>query len=239
MKSDPWDMMGAHDVQRFGEAILDPVQREKWTTATIIGGLPYMWRVSAAVMKTFMYAQMKIRPGDKVLILGESVTASGFDEDVRTLVGPTGEVDVIDIIESARNATIANLRGRCGKRGTWRYDYADAMAAEHYDCIGVLQGIQHSDDWREAGAGLLRAMKPGGMLLLSEIVFSPRIHQLATQDLHLQYWVDKLSFGSRVPLDDLSYYSPDELLAAFDGLLEDMQTFEWKGLEMFWGRKPA
>jgi hypothetical protein len=28
------------------------------------------------------------------------------------------------------------------------------------------------------------------------------------------------------------------LRQAFDGLLVDMGQFEWRGLEIFWGRKP-
>jgi SAM-dependent methyltransferase len=238
-KPDPWDFMQPHDVARFGAAILDPAERGKWCTATLIGGLPYMWKIPAATIKTFMYAQMKIKPGDKVLILGESIASSGFAEDVAALVGPGGEVETIDIIEAARDATVANLRGRSGKRGTWRYDYADRFADAHFDCIGVLQGVQHSDDWHSAGIDLLRIMKPAGVLMLAEIVFGPRIRELAAQDLHMQYWFDKLTFGANVPNLELSYYSAEELRAALGDVLVDPQSFEWRGLELFWGRKPG
>jgi hypothetical protein len=29
------------------------------------------------------------------------------------------------------------------------------------------------------------------------------------------------------------------LQAAFAGLLDDTESFVWKGIEIFWGRKPA
>jgi SAM-dependent methyltransferase len=234
---DPWDFMQPHDIERFGAQILDSAERQRWCTATLIGGLPFMWQNMAATMKTFIYAQMAIRSGDKVLILGESVESAGFRTDIEALVGPAGRVDVIDIIETARNATAANVRGRNGKRGTWRYDYADKIPDNQYDCIGVLQAVQHSDDWRSAGTDLLRIMKPGGVLMLAEITFGPRIAQLAAQDLHLQYWVDKLSYGARVPTSELAYYSASDLRLAFDGQLSNPQDFEWRGLELFWGTK--
>jgi SAM-dependent methyltransferase len=234
---DPWDWMQSHDLHRFGPQILDPTERKRWCTASLIGGLPYLWCVQAASMKTFIYTQMRIRPGDTVLILGESVESCGFREDIELLVGKTGRVDVIDIIEEARDATSANVRGANGKRGTWRYTYADEMDSEHYDSVGVLQAVQHSDDWRQAGKELLRVTKPGGILMLAEIGFGPRLRQLAAQDLHLQYWVDKLTYGAGVPKLDVAYYSADELRDAFVGLLDGPQTFEWRGLELFWGAK--
>jgi SAM-dependent methyltransferase len=235
---DPWDWMQPHDVARFGQQIFDPIDRKRWCTATLIGGLPYLWRVQAAPMKSFIYNQMNIRSGDRVLILGESVESCGFREDIELKVGKNGRVDVIDIIEEARNATEANVRGVSGKRGTWRYSYTEDMDDNRYDCIGVLQAVQHSDDWRQTGKDLLRVTKPGGVLMLAEIGFGPRLRQLASQDLHLQYWVDKLSYGSGVPNLEVAYYGSDELRGAFKGLLEDEQTLDWRGLELFWGRKP-
>jgi len=35
----------------------------------------------------------------------------------------------------------------------------------------------------------------------------------------------------------LAYYSPEELCAAFEGLIAEPSTFEWRGAELFWGKK--
>ena len=56
---------------------------------------------------------------------------------------------------------MGNKRGRNGKLGTWRYDYTADVPDEYFDCVAVLQGVQHTDDWRESGQELLRIMKPG------------------------------------------------------------------------------
>jgi hypothetical protein len=40
-------------------------------------------------------------------------------------------------------------------------------------------------------------------------------------------------------IDKFPYYSPQQLLEAFAGVVEDANTFVWKGIELFWGRKPA
>jgi hypothetical protein len=102
----------------------------------------------------------------------------------------------------------------------------------------VLQAVQHSDDWHEAGTELLRIMKPGGTLLLAEIGFSPQLQMAAELDLHLEYWLDKLFMGAGFPGMELAYHSPAELHQAFQGLLLSPTSFVWKGAELFWGVKP-
>jgi hypothetical protein len=57
--------------------------------------------------------------------------------------------------------------------------------------------------------------------------------------LHLQYWLDKLLAGIKsIKFSEIPYYSAADLGKAFDGLLDDPQSFDFKGLEMFWGSKP-
>jgi len=57
-------------------------------------------------------------------------------------------------------------------------------------------------------------------------------------DLHLQYWVDKLTHFFPFDIRKTPYYSGEELHDALDGLLEQPEHIEWKGIELFWGRKP-
>jgi ubiquinone/menaquinone biosynthesis C-methylase UbiE len=236
---DPWNWMQAHDVRRFGEGILDPAERARWCTAIFIGGLPYMWRVKAAPVRDMMYDKMSLRQGDRVLLLGESLPTCRFDTDLQERIGPTGELRAIDVIEQARDTVSTAKRGRGGVIGTWKYDYTSDVPDGYFDAIGVIQGVQHCDDWRECGAELVRVLKKGGILMMSEIGFSPKIETLADCDLHLQYWLDKLLAGIRtVKFSEIPYYSATDLWEAFDGLLDDRHCFDFKGLEMFWGAKP-
>ncbi len=237
-RENPWDWLQPHDMQRLGEDIADPKQRARWCTAILIGGLPYLWRYKAAPIRDLAYGKLDLKPGQSVLILGESVASCGFARDIESLVGPQGNVHVIDIIEQARDAVVQGKRGRNGKLGTWRYDYTSETAPDHYDRIAVLQAVQHSDDWREAGTELLRVLKPGGTLLLAEIGFSPQLQMAAELDLHLEYWLDKLFMGAGFPGMELAYHSPDELRHAFAGLLVAPTSFVWRGAELFWGVKP-
>ena len=65
-----------------------------------------------------------------------------------------------------------------------------------------------------------------------------KTREIAEQDLHLEYWLEMLynGTGRRGP-EDVSYYSPEELLAAFDGLVKDPATYSWRGADLFWGTK--
>lgn len=235
----PWGYIQPWDVKGFGPSVLDPKEQARWAQAIRLGGLPYMWRELAAPMVTIVYSLMEIKRGDKVLIIGESIAPCGWDEDIRRLVGPEGEVRCFEIIEKGRQTTADMVRGRCGKVGTWHWDYTHDIPDGYFDCAAALQSVQHCDDWRETGADMLRVMKPRRRLLLAETAqfgapFWPRVET----DLHLQYWVDKLSHFRSLDPRESSYYSPEELHTAFDGLLEEPQNIEWRGLELFWGRKP-
>ena len=86
--------------------------------------------------------------------------------------------------------------------------------------------MQHTDDWRETGAEMLRVM--------AEIAYSPETRMKIELDMHIEYVFSKLW-----KLEEFPYYSPKDLQAAFAGLLNDTESFVWKGIEIFWGRKPA
>ena len=80
----PWDWMQPHDAARLGEVIFDPAEQTRWSRAIMLGGLPYMWRKKAKVVRELMYDRMRLRAGDRVFILGESIASCGFVDDIRT-----------------------------------------------------------------------------------------------------------------------------------------------------------
>lgn len=204
----------------------------------LAGSLPYMWRHKAAVIRELIYDKMRLVPGQNVLIIGEVVEGCGFDSDISERIGPDGHVEVVDITDEARNAYFAGRRGRRGQLATWQWRYTDGMAAESFDAVAILQAVQHTDDWRETGTELLRLLKPGGVLMLAEITFSPRMKMLAEQDIHIETWIEKLASRIGFSPYDAPYYSADDLLAALSGLLAAPQSLVWKGLEIVWGEKP-
>ncbi len=236
---DPWDYLTPRDLERFGKEILNVDERKRWTSAIALGAsLPYMWRKKAGVIRELIYDKLELRPGDRVLIIGEAVDTCGFDEDVKAKIGENGHLDVNDIIEEARDKTFAKERGASGRVGAWRWDYMGEMPDEHYDCVAILQAVQHADDWRETGGDLLRVMKPGRRIVLTEITLGEPFLAKIDTDVHFQSIFDRLSAAMGVHLGELSNYAPEEILAAFDGLVEDPEAFQWKGIETFWGRKP-
>jgi hypothetical protein len=233
----PWDWMQPHDTARMGEIILDPKEQARWCRALMLGGLPYMWRVMAATVRELMYEKFQLRRGDKVLIIGESVASCGFAEDIRRRIGPDGQIEVIDITDAARDAYFSGRRGRGGQLATWRFDYTSAIADGAFDCVAVLQAVQHTDDWRETGQELLRVMKTGRNILLAEITFSPKMRMIAELDIHIQYWIEKMFAGVGFPTSEFPYYSSAELQTAFTDLVTGSDVFVWKGIELFWGTK--
>ena len=234
----PWDWLGPHDVRRFGEQIMDPAERARWCRAVLICGLPYMWRHKAGPFRDLMYGKLELRPGDRVLLLGEGNEDCGFERDIRARIGAEGELHSVDIMEKARTTSAQGVKGRGGVVGTWRYDYTEQFPDDHFDCVAVIQAVQHCDDWHEYSRDVVRVLKRGRTILLAEIGVSASTRAAAELDLHLEYWMEKLYFGTgRRGPEDVSYHSPEDLLAAFDGLVENPATFHWRGADLFWGTK--
>jgi ubiquinone/menaquinone biosynthesis C-methylase UbiE len=229
--------MQPYDVRRFGEVILDPKEQERWCRAVLLGGLPFMWR-KAEVARNVIYDRLELREGDKVLVIGECIEPCGFIDDMRARIGPKGEIHVIDITDEARDNYIAKKRGRGGQLATWHWNYTREFADGAFDCATCLQGVQHTDDWRETGAEMLRVMKPGRNIVLAEIAYSPETAMKIGLDMHIEYVFEKLLARVGWKLDEFPYYSPKDLEAAFAGLVKDSGEFVWKGIEIFWGRKP-
>jgi hypothetical protein len=86
---------------------------------------------------------------------------------------------------------------------------------------------------------MLRIMKPGRQLVLAEMTLGPTAVQRAQTNVHLKYWLRKMLEGMQVSFEDLVYWGLGDLETARRPRLDDIKTFEWRGVELLWGRKPA
>ena len=82
-------------------------------------------------------------------------------------------------------------------------------------------------------------MKPGRRIVLAEAaLFGMPFWSRRDADMHLQYWVDNMSWYRPFDPRETSYYGPEELHTEFDGEVVDAENLEWRGIELFWARKP-
>ena len=235
----PWDYMGPAETAILGDIVLNHEEQARWGRAILFGTLPYMWREKASVIREMIYDKLNLKPGYKVLIIGECIQVCGFDSDMQKRMNGQGQIDLVDITDHARKSYIDGHIGRGGQLATWQWTYTKDTPDAYYDAVAILQAVQHTDDWRESASELTRILKPGGSIVLGEIILGPKILAAASVDVHIEAWLDKIFSRMGWSIDRFPYYSPEELMAAFEGLVKDAQTFAWKGIELFWGRTPG
>jgi hypothetical protein len=235
-KKSPWDWMGAEERRLLGDVVAQPEEQARWCKAMVFGTLPYMWRDKASVVRELAYDKMELGAGSRVLLIGECLRVCGFVDDIRERIGPSGEIHEVDITNEARSAYLAGRRGRGGQLATWQWRYTQELPTRHFDSVAVLQATQHTDDWRETGQDLLRVLKPGRPIVVAEITLSPKLKMKAELDIHIEAWIEKIFSRIGWSFDQTPYYILPDLLCAFQGLVDMPETFEWRGIELFWAR---
>ena len=227
-----WDAMVPEDAERYGADILDPAVRRRWCSALFVGGLPYLWQQVARVPAELALDRLELSEGDRVLIFGEAVEGIGFDRLVRDRVGVSGTVEVIDIRQRVLDMV------RDDQMAQWEWRETNRYPDESFDTVFVAQSVAHAADWNREAQELLRVMRSGRRLVLAEISMSDTFQLRAQADVHLEYWVSKMLEGMGMDFDALASWTQQELIDALDPLLDGLETFEWRGVELLWGRKP-
>ena len=177
----PWDYMGPAETAILGDVVLNPEEQSRWARAILFGTLPYMWRDKAASVREDIYNRLALKPGDKVLIIGECVKVCGFDADMQARMDGKGQVDIVDITDFARRAYIDGVVGP--PAASWPPGSGRTRSrrpTQHYDAVAILQSIQHTDDWHESRPASSRASSSrAAAILLAEIMLGPNIMEAA------------------------------------------------------------
>ncbi|MGA7390383.1 MAG: hypothetical protein WBW99_20995 [Pseudolabrys sp.] len=229
---DPWAWMQPYDVRRFGEVIMDSKEQERWCRAVLLGGLPFMWR-KAEVARNLIATASNCAKATRCSSSANASNPAASSTTCAIGSGHVGEIKVFDITDEARDNYIAKRRGRGGQLATWAWTYTRDIPDGNFDCAVCLQGVQHTDR-RGAASDETR----GRNIVLAEIAYSPETRMKIGLDMHIEYVFDNLLSRVGWRLEQFPYYSPQDLASAFKGLVIDPDYFVWKGIEIFWGRKP-
>jgi SAM-dependent methyltransferase len=149
-------------------------------------------------------------------------------------------VEVAELIEEGNVAIFGGKYGRNGRLAAWQWTYTHETPDGSYDAILVAQAAQHCDDWSEAAEEFVRVLKPGKRIVSAEALIpgAGGVTAAVDADIHVQAWYDKLVAPMRVALSELAAYPADEIKEAFGDRVEGARAMEWRGIHVFWGRKP-
>jgi len=240
--SSPWDFLVDQEIDAFGQEVKESDLQKKWGRAIFFGSnLRWCW-MNALSIRQMMYGHLSTKPGDRVLVVGEFLEEIGFLPELRKRVGDTGEIASLDMVAKSRSGreqqwktgSSANIK----EKHQWDYPFADKYPDDYFDLIWFPQGVHHAYSWDEIAPRFLRALKPGGQIMMAECrVPSPEFHRGIEMSGMLQCIVDKIFWAIDMTLKEMPDYSASELTRAFGDSLTDTFYLEWNGFLLFWGYK--
>ncbi|MBN1630808.1 MAG: methyltransferase domain-containing protein [Thermoleophilia bacterium] len=188
------------------------------------GSLSWIWHNQGDVTD-LMWSNLAVKPGDRVLLIGEFPEDLGTLAEVERRVGPSGEI-VKAVLVSAPVP----------------YGFADGYPEGYFDVVFVPQGIHNCDDWSRDAPRLLRALKPGGQVMAVECgTDRPEMAAARETSALVRLVGDRVSrlarpewLSGRWTSHDVS---TDQLREAFGDGLTDVCSLEHKGWVVFWGCK--
>jgi hypothetical protein len=79
-------------------------------------------------------------------------------------------------------------------------------------------------------------IRPGRRIVSAELCLEgERFEARVNADMHIRQWYDKMFPGGR---KHISNYSGEELLTLIGPAVEEPKCMDWRGVELFLGRKP-
>ncbi len=179
-----------------------------------------------------MFIKANLRPGERVLFIGEAIEPIGYVKIAQDMIGPDLEVVAVEMRPLAR-------KHGGGKWGLYREiteDYADGV----FDAV-VASQIHHCDELVPEFEAVARVVKPGGKLVLVDHGPGEGTFELAKQDVLLNWLLNRFVTwaGSRhVPNDQAFDYqkanwlsrTPNEIFEAARLVIDDVRLWEHRAM---------
>jgi len=238
----PWDFLVDEEIDVLGLETKESNLQKKWGRAIFFGSnLRWCW-MNARSITHLMYSNLRAKPGHRVLVIGEFLEELGFLPELRKQIGETGEIVAVDMVEKSRSGREQQWKSGSSvpitEKHQWDYPFADQYADNYFDLIWFPQGVHHAYSWNQIAPRFLRALKPGGQIMMAECrVPSPEFHHGIQMSGMLKCIVDKIFWAMEMTLEEMPDYSAAEITRAFGESLRDTFSLEWKGFLLFWGYK--
>jgi SAM-dependent methyltransferase len=238
----PWDFLVDQEIDALGSEVKESNLQKKWGRAIFFGSnLRWCWMNARSIMH-LMYSNLKAKPGNRVLVIGEFLEELEFLPELHKQIGETGEIAAVDMVEKSRSGREQQWKtgpnDAITEKHQWDYPFADKYPDNYFDLIWFPQGVHHAYSWNKIAPRFLRALKPEGQIMMAECrVPSPEFHHGIQMSGMLQCIVDKIFWAMDMTLEEMPDYSTAEITRAFGDSLTDTFCLEWKGFLLFWGYK--
>jgi len=209
--------------------------QQGWRAMKMSAGL--LWEKEDEIKK-YIYERAKLRPGQRVLFLGEANEACGFPTDIKSYIGESGELIDIDFRSKAYEHLVWNIYE----------DLCESFQDESFDVVITLSW-HHIDDVATQAKALMRVVKKGGQVIMLDHGPGPTFFELMKLDVHTEmvsrmlvtYWGslfhDDLDAAYDYAKDFCLRITPDMIESEFGKYLTDMGKLESRGLMVIYGTK--
>lgn len=238
----PWDFLAAPEIGALGSQVKDTNSQKNWGRAIFFAGnLEWMY-ANSRIITHVMYSNLVVRPGDKVLVIGEILEGLGFLPELRKRIGKAGEIAAFDMVDKSRTAHMQQWESGPGilipEKHRWDYPFADRYPDNYFDVIWLPQGVHHARDWSDLAPRLLRTLKPGGQVMMLECrTCPPEFFTGIKISGLLKCIAEKIFWAMDDTFEEMPDYTATELARFFGDSLTNSFSLEWKGWLLYWGCK--
>ena len=189
-----------------------------------------------------MFRRAGVGTGDKLLLVSEDNDRCELTQQARDIVGPDGELVSIDVMQTARTT----------KPSYWEiYTDAGKPYDDGYFDAAVSTTAHHMADAGKEMRAQARVVKTGGGVVYADNGPGRAFFEAAKQDAHLEVLAQEFITWMGVRFDyggtlEEGYekvrkwgtrFNPEDIAEEASKFLDDVDTFEWKGLWLVSGKK--
>ncbi|MCX8032733.1 MAG: hypothetical protein N3B14_05020 [Thermoleophilia bacterium] len=224
---------------------------KEWCQAIFYAGTTLcMWNALPEVKAAFL-SLCSFEPGMKVFLVGKYLWESGLADAVRSLVGDSGTLGILDMTDQVletvrelgpRRTVQYEAAGATGSRAArplvWPLTCFDGLPEGSLDRVVFFNGGAHVANWEHVASEISRVLGEHGRLVMAEAPLGGREFENALHlDSHYESFILRVLSGLGLSENELPYVDPRGLSELLRPHFAWTRWWSHRGILLLYGAK--